>query len=82
MAVCVLIPAYEPEERFAEYAALCAQRGPLVVVDDGSGPQFAPIFEKIAALPGCTVLHHGQEQGQGRGAENRVCPHLAFSGGL
>ena len=21
MAVCVLIPAYEPEERFAEYAA-------------------------------------------------------------
>ncbi|MFQ7160024.1 MAG: hypothetical protein ACLRPX_10500 [Ruthenibacterium sp.] len=41
MAVCVLIPAYEPEERFAEYAALCAQRSPLVVVDDGSGPQFA-----------------------------------------
>lgn len=41
MAVCVLIPAYEPEERFAEYAALCAQRGPLVVVDDGSGPKFA-----------------------------------------
>ena len=57
MAVCVLIPAYEPEERFAEYAALCAQRGPLVVVDDGSGPQFAPIFEKIAALaaPCCTT---------------------------
>ena len=31
MAVCVLIPAYEPEERFAEYAALCAQRGPRAV---------------------------------------------------
>ena len=47
MAVCVLIPAYEPEERFAEYAALCAQRGPRVEVEDRSGPQYDHIFEMI-----------------------------------
>ena len=78
MAVCVLIPAYEPEERFAEYAALCAQRGPLVVVDDGSGPQFAPIFEKIAALPGCTVLHHDQNKGKGAALKTGFAHILHF----
>ena len=78
MAVCVLIPAYEPEERFAEYAALCAQRGPLVVVDDGSGPQFAPIFEKIAALPGCTVLHHEQNKGKGAALKTGFAHILHF----
>ncbi len=65
MAVCVLIPAYEPEESFVQYAALCAQRGPLVVVDDGSGPKYSYIFEQIAAVPGCTVLHHHQNKGKG-----------------
>ena len=78
MAVCVLIPAYEPEERFAEYAALCAQRGPLVVVDDGSGPKFAPIFEKIAALPGCTVLHHEQNKGKGAALKTGFAHILRF----
>ena len=43
MAVCVLIPAYEPEERFAEYAALWAPRGPVGVVGVGTWPQIAPI---------------------------------------
>lgn len=66
MRVCIVIPAYEPGEEFAAYAqeVLAAGLGPVLVVDDGSGPAYAGLFAELAAM-GCTVLTHEQNRGKG-----------------
>ena len=56
----VLIPAYEPGHRLEPVVAGLFAADPdveVVVVDDGSGPAFAPTFARVAAS-GATVLHH------------------------
>ena len=65
--VAVVIPAYRPSNSLVELAArlTIALTGPLVIVDDGSGPAFAPIFDQCAALPGVTVLTHAINLGKG-----------------
>lgn len=43
-----LIPAYEPDERLVELVLALARSGPadpIVVVDDGSGPDYRPVFD-------------------------------------
>ena len=63
----VLIPAYEPDERLpALVQDLTATARPLtvVVVDDGSGPRFGPVFAIVRRL-GATVLTHPANRGKG-----------------
>lgn len=67
----IVIPAYEPDERLITLLeelrkeALC----PIVIVDDGSGASYRPIFEKAGALisdrGGC-LLTHEVNRGKGR----------------
>ena len=66
MRVCIVIPAYEPGGEFVPYAqeVLAAGLGPVLVVDDGSGPAYAPVFAALAEM-GCTVLAHEQNRGKG-----------------
>ena len=43
-----LIPAYEPEQRLAGLTDDLKKRGfDVVVVDDGSGPEYKDIFDNI-----------------------------------
>ena len=62
--ICALVPAYEPDETLP---ALCQQLFSagyaIVIVDDGSGPVYAPVFAK-AAMYGC-VLKHATNLGKG-----------------
>ena len=37
----------------------------LLVIDDGSGEEFAPIFAKAAQMPGVTLLRHSVNRGKG-----------------
>ncbi|MHB1315196.1 MAG: GtrA family protein [Christensenellales bacterium] len=80
--VVILIPAYKPSFRMIElikklqsYAFLA-----IVVVDDGSGAEYAPVFTQAAAL-GCVVLRHSVNMGKGRAMKTGFnhCL-LAFSG--
>lgn len=66
MRVCVVIPAYEPGEELIAYvkAVQEAALGPIVAVDDGSGPSCAHIFGALRDL-GCTVLTHPENRGKG-----------------
>ena len=66
---CVLIPSLSPDERLPSYVQELrgARFGLILVVDDGSGAEYQPIFEKIAAWEGCRVLHHGVNRGKGAG---------------
>lgn len=61
-----IIPAYEPPETFYDYAAVLAQHfDRLLVVDDGSGADYADIFRKISGLSNGIILTHEKNQGKG-----------------
>ncbi len=66
----ILIPAFEPGERLIELLtsvteAHSSQR--IVIVDDGSGPDYAGIFERARRLD-ATVLHYpGPDRNRNRG---------------
>ena len=59
-----LIPAYEPDEKLKKLADELAERGfDIVVVDDGSGPDHAELFEALSQ--NATVLTHAVNRGKG-----------------
>lgn len=59
-----LIPAYEPEERLCEIVKrLCAAGLRVVVVDDGSGGGYQPVFSEVCAH--ADLLTHAQNRGKG-----------------
>lgn len=65
MKTALVIPAYKPGPELPELAArFCADGGFVpVVVDDGSGPDYRPVFD---ALPeGVLLLRHPQNRGKG-----------------
>ncbi|WP_145048104.1 bifunctional glycosyltransferase family 2/GtrA family protein [Paenibacillus xylanexedens] len=63
----VLIPAYEPDVRLLNLILQLQTfgLGPIVIVDDGSGPAYRGIFETAEAY-GCTVLTHIVNLGKGQ----------------
>jgi putative flippase GtrA len=63
----ILVPAYEPDRRLVELvqSLMAAQsRHPIVIVDDGSGPQHSDVFAE-AATAGCDVIGHTTNRGKG-----------------
>ena len=63
-----LIPAFRPDDRFPELVAALAGRaelGGIVIIDDGSGPDFAGIFAQAARTPGVELLRHAVNRGKG-----------------
>jgi glycosyltransferase involved in cell wall biosynthesis len=63
----ILIPAYEPDEQLLHLIRSVAAAAPqltLVVVDDGSGPDYRPVFDVAAGL-GCTVIGYAGNRGKG-----------------
>ncbi len=64
--IVAIIPAYEPPCSFVGYAEELLKIIPrLVVVNDGSGQKYAPIFEKLKSLNGCTVIDYVDNRGKG-----------------
>lgn len=64
----VLIPAYQPNRaltRLVEELLALEEIGPIVVVDDGSGPAYGAIFERLRDLAGVHVLRHPANLGKG-----------------
>lgn len=66
MRKIAVIPAYEPPESFADYAAQVLRTADaLVVVNDGSGTEYNAVFERIEELSGAAVLSYGKNMGKG-----------------
>ncbi|MFD1175485.1 glycosyltransferase [Paenibacillus puldeungensis] len=63
----ILIPAYEPDERLLKLIEQLKKMSNyrILIVDDGSGEAYRPIFDTAAAV-GCTVLRHPVNRGKGR----------------
>lgn len=64
----VIIPAYEPDEKMIKLLEALKGAGltNLILVDDGSGPAYAPLFERAEKEYGALVLTHAVNLGKGR----------------
>lgn len=67
VSIAVLIPAYQPEPVLIEIVTSLAGVGftAVVVIDDGSGPDYAWIFDQVRSLPGVKVIRHAVNLGKG-----------------
>ena len=65
--LAVVIPAYRPSAGLVDLvAALAAKSMPaIVIVDDGSGPEYAEVFARAAGIPGVELLRHAVNLGKG-----------------
>lgn len=67
----VIIPAYRPDERLIELTADVLSRGySVIVVDDGSGEIYAPVFDGLD--PRVTLLRHEKNRGKGAGIKTAL----------
>lgn len=65
--VGVIIPAYKPDEKLLGTLTSLAKTGfkKILVIDDGSGTDFEPIFEQVKTIPECILLRHEVNKGKG-----------------
>jgi glycosyltransferase involved in cell wall biosynthesis len=58
--LAVVIPAYRPSAGLIDLVRHLAAKGPaaIVIVDDGSGPEYRDTFEAVAAFPNVQQLRH------------------------
>ena len=65
--VSVIIPSLNPSETIVHVVSSLIDVGfrDIIVVDDGSGDGFKALFDRIGALPGCSVLTHSHNLGKG-----------------
>src|SRR5690348_5375401 len=63
----LVIPAYRPSSALVDLIrALCEKASPVIVlIDDGSGPEFGGVFARAAAFPNVRLLRHDANQGKG-----------------
>ncbi|QHO91808.1 dolichyl-phosphate beta-D-mannosyltransferase [Actinomyces sp. 432] len=72
VGLVVLMPAYQPDGRLVELVSELVRELPgcrVLVVDDGSGPQYAQVFREASAR-GAEVV--GYESNRGKGAALRT----------
>jgi glycosyltransferase involved in cell wall biosynthesis len=67
VSVAVLIPAFRPGRPLLDLLARLssAEVESIIVVDDGSGPEFAPVFEEARRFPKVHLLRHAVNLGKG-----------------
>ncbi len=66
--ITVVLPSYKPDEKLIAVLTGLTEKGfqDIVVINDGSGSDFDPVFEKAKTFPGVTVLVHEVNKGKGR----------------
>ena len=68
MKVSAIVPSLRPDEKLVGVVRDLAGAGfsRVILVDDGSGPEYADVFARAAALcPGSVVLRHEINRGKG-----------------
>lgn len=63
----ILIPTLHPDHLLTEYVDDLAAIGfkHILVVDDGSGPDYAALFDDLKRKPGCEVIGYADNGGKG-----------------
>lgn len=72
--IVVLIPAYKPSQRLVDVISHIRSSSDIsiVVVDDGSGPDYSTYFEKACAFPGVLLLRNAVNLGKGAALKNGI----------
>ena len=72
--ISVIIPAYKPDGKLLNTLKELVEAGfdDLLVIDDGSGSEYLPIFEQVEAIPQCTLLRHPVNKGKGAGLKTAM----------
>ena len=67
--IILVIPCHRPSEQLPEIVTrvLNDSNGPqtAVIVDDGNGPEAASLLDRLAAIPGVTLVRHAINMGMG-----------------
>ncbi|MDO4260942.1 MAG: bifunctional glycosyltransferase family 2/GtrA family protein [Eubacteriales bacterium] len=64
MKSTVIIPAYKPDEALIKITdALWSIGCRIIVVDDGSGEEYLPVFDRVSDV--CLILRHPENRGKG-----------------
>ena len=72
MNTTVIIPAYEPDEKMRTLVAQLKEKDfNILIIDDGSGDSFQPLFEN---LPGYGKYDHGRCRWTASGERHPACP--------
>ena len=69
----VIIPSLDPDEHLEQTVKGLIAEGfeRIIVVDDGSGPSFAPVYDALEPL-GVAVVRHSENRGQGAAIKTGV----------
>ncbi|HYW46766.1 MAG TPA: glycosyltransferase family 2 protein, partial [Bryobacteraceae bacterium] len=84
--LAIVIPAYRPSDGLADLVRTLSERAApaIVIVDDGSGPEYRDVFSRAAAFPNVQLLRHAVNLGKGaalKTAFNHVlCTFPALAG--
>ncbi|MBO4696599.1 MAG: bifunctional glycosyltransferase family 2/GtrA family protein [Lachnospiraceae bacterium] len=68
MKTTVIVPSLNPDEKMVNTVKSILEEGfdDIIVVNDGSAPEYCGRFDEVAVLPGVTVLTHEVNRGKGR----------------
>ena len=72
--VAVLIPAWRPSSELPDLVDALVSAGfpAIIVVDDGSGPEYRNVFDAVARCSGVHVLRHATNLGKGRALKTGI----------
>jgi glycosyltransferase involved in cell wall biosynthesis len=72
--IAVLIPAWKPDERLVALvqALSILPFAAILVVNDGSGPEYERHFQQAGAVARTVVLRHSRNRGQGRAVKTAM----------
>jgi len=72
--LAVLIPGWQPGQELVPLVADLATRGfgAIIIVNDGSDAQHAPLFAQLSTLPRVHVLKHAVNLGKGRALKTGI----------
>lgn len=70
--IVILIPAYNPLSTLVQFVKQLLNMADVLVVDDGSGEKYKPIFAELQQLKGCTVITNEVNGGKGRAIKNGI----------
>lgn len=86
MKPVIIIPAYKPDSALLELVSeLQAYDVEMIIVNDGSGDLYLPVFDALQPLNRVTVLHHAINLGKGQAlktAFNYFLTHYSDSPGV
>jgi len=82
--VAVVIPAYRPSSALVDVVrALSEKHFPyIILIDDGSGPEFQETFSRAAQFPGVQILRHAVNLGKGAALKTGINQALCSIPGL